>query len=546
MLLNTTRIRKIESRFLSLFERTFLKATKGKPAPAYSKSVRTQFKSKTFEVQADKIIDDIYLQSIDYTDSQVNEQLSASLRRERRKVKVSASTKPLPITEEAVKQAVGLSEEVTKSITRILKDDGIYLEHPDKLEQRVRDLWGGQKYRARRFTRTFVADVATNTELWRYQDSGIDDLQFYAKIDEKTSDQCRMLHGTIFRTNSPDARRYMPPCHFHCRSDIIPVPITMKVDPKMRYENRDFSRQMDQDFDFLEDRTDKDLIKKTFEDIDYFRDEYSIDQFILDEDLEARLQKLNVKVLSELPEEELGLKYTQAKTVKEAETWVLENTSVKYTDFKGVDIDIVNEMNERLSYHLNLAPKISEKMKFYGTGQAQFELWYQDEINKQIEWFRKLHPGEDDKQLLKRVKKLVKKPTTGGYAHTWNQPKFGGIGVNKKYGGDPLEFSKYLDTDVASGFHPIDCNTPKSTFDHEFGHVLDYVYKVSDSPTVLDLYDKLLKDQEFTKSISRYASTNRKELVAEAWAEYLNNPEPRAVSKQIGELIMSKIKEGQT
>jgi NAD+--asparagine ADP-ribosyltransferase len=63
---------------------------------------------------------------------------------------------------------------------------------------------------------------------------------------------------------------------------------------------------MDQDFNILDDRTDKDLIEKTFFDIDTFREKYSIDQFILDEDLEARLQKLNVQVLSELPEEKTG------------------------------------------------------------------------------------------------------------------------------------------------------------------------------------------------------------------------------------------------
>jgi SPP1 gp7 family putative phage head morphogenesis protein len=331
MLLKTPEIRRIESRFLSLFERTFLKGIKGKTAPSYPKSVNTQFKSKTFQIQADKIIDDIYLQSIKYTDEQTKKANNASVTKKSNQNKntlnegilyyhrlAAAVSKPLPITEEAVRQASGLAKEVTESIIRTLKDDGIYLEHPDKLEQRVRDLWGGQKYRAKRFTRTFTAEVATNTELWRYQDSGIDDLQFYAKIDEKTSDQCRALHGTVFRTDSKEARQYRPPLHFHCRSDIVPVPITQKVDPKMRFENRDFSRQMDQEFNLLDDRTDKDLIKKTFSDIDTFNEKYRIDQFILDEDLEARLQKLNIQVLSEpLKKEKNDILYSK---IREAES----------------------------------------------------------------------------------------------------------------------------------------------------------------------------------------------------------------------------------
>lgn len=56
------------------------------------------------------------------------------------------------------------------------------------------------------------------------------------------------------------------------------------------------------------------------------------------------------------PVSESEIKYPPAKTVKEAEEWLKENTDVKHIDFKGVKIDIVNEMNDRLAYHLNLAP----------------------------------------------------------------------------------------------------------------------------------------------------------------------------------------------
>ncbi|MFY1112343.1 MAG: hypothetical protein AB3K77_11765 [Methanosarcinaceae archaeon] len=38
---------------------------------------------------------------------------------------------------------------------------------------------------------------------------------------------------------------------------------------------------------------------RALQDIDTFREKYSIDQFILDEDLEAKLQKLNVQVEKE-------------------------------------------------------------------------------------------------------------------------------------------------------------------------------------------------------------------------------------------------------
>lgn len=388
--------------------------------------------------------------------------------------------------------------------------------------------------------------MATNTELWRYQDAGIDDLQFYAKIDDKTSPQCRTMHGTVFKTDSPEARRYRCPLHQNCRISLLPVPITQKVDPKMRFENRDFTRQMDQEFNILDDRTDKDLIKKTFSDIDTFNEKYRIDQFILDEDVEARLQKLNIQILSEIPKEKTNLKYTPVKTVKKAEEWLLENTSVKYADFKGVHIDIVNEMIESFVYHLNLEPKLANKMKFYGTGQAQFELWYQDELKKEIEWLKKLHP-EDEKLILERAKRRIKKPKMDGktYAHSWNHPKFGGIGVNKKFGSNPLTFSECAEKDESVGWHPTGCKTIKSIFDHEFGHELDNIYNISNSDIVSNLYTKK-NIEEIHNNLSRYALTSKQELVAEAWAEYLNNPSPRNIAKEVGEFITSEVNKGKS
>lgn len=317
MLLNSPEIRKLESRFISLFQRTFKKGTKGKPASALVKSVKVQFQSATFRTQMDSIIDDIYLQAIGYADEQLQEighgasvtvyssakkTLIGNVTKNRYNfVNVAAASDPLPITEEAVKQASGLSETVTKSIVKILKEDGLYLEHPNKLEKRIRDLWGGEKYKAVRFARTFTADVAVNTELFRYQDAGIEDLQFYAKIDGKTSDQCRALHGTVFRTDSKEIKQYRPPLHFHCRSDILGIPITRDVDSSARFENRDFSQQMDQSFSFLDETADPKVVDKALADIGTFREKYSIEQFILDEDLELRLQKLNVSVVSDLP-----------------------------------------------------------------------------------------------------------------------------------------------------------------------------------------------------------------------------------------------------
>jgi hypothetical protein len=70
----------------------------------------------------------------------------------------------------------------------------------------------------------------------------------------------------------------------------------MKVDDSLRYENRNFEKQIGQDFQPLKGGVDSKVIKTVFKDIEKFKDKYAIDKFILQEDIEKRLLKLGVSV----------------------------------------------------------------------------------------------------------------------------------------------------------------------------------------------------------------------------------------------------------
>ncbi|MDD4521706.1 MAG: minor capsid protein [Methanosarcina sp.] len=301
MLLDSPQILAIESRFISLFDRTFRKGVKGQAGPALKNSVKKQFKSATYKKQLDQIIDDLYLETIKQTDKLIKKSLKADLQRSHifnvlNLAGANTQDDYLMLTEEAVNQSANLSEQITDSIIKVLKEEAIYQEGPDKLARRVLELWGGEKYRADRWARTFSADVAVNTTLYRYTQRGIENCQFYALIDERTSSQCRALHGTIFRSDSNDTRRYHPPLHYHCRSTLLPCPITMEIDDDSRFENRDFTKPLTQDLNPAEEGIDSDIIKKTFKNIEKFKDDYAIPQYILDEDIEKRLIKLGVGV----------------------------------------------------------------------------------------------------------------------------------------------------------------------------------------------------------------------------------------------------------
>jgi len=300
-LLNSPEINIIESNFISLFDRTFKKGVKNTSGPKLKNSVNKWFTSFTFEKQLDGLIDDLYLYTVDESDKLIKKALKASLQRSSRKNFLRASEEnipdePLALTEEAVKEASGLAEEITESIIRVLKDEAIYQEGPDILARRVLDLWGGEKYRAVRWARTFSADVATNTSYYRYKESGIEEYQIYATIDEKTSMQCRLMHGTVFRVDSPEAKLYRCPFHHHCRTTILPIANNTEIPDSLRYENRDFSQQVGQNLNPIEEGLDKELVKNTFKNIDTFKEKWSIPQYILDEDVEKRLIKLGVGI----------------------------------------------------------------------------------------------------------------------------------------------------------------------------------------------------------------------------------------------------------
>lgn len=301
MLLDSPEIFKIENRFISLFERTIKKGLLNSPGPQIKTSVKRAFSSKTFFIQLDKLIDDIYLYSIDETDKLISKALSASLIRSPRIHSLTAADTntqdtPLILTEEAVRQSEELAVKISESIIEMLKDEAIYQEHPTKLAGRVIDLWNGEKYRAVRFARTITADIATSTSLHRFQQQGIQEMQIYATIDKRTSPYCRMMHGTVFKTDSPEASKYRTPFHSNCRTAILPVTAFSNIDDSMRYENRDFSKLYGQNFKVLDEGLDSDSVKKIFKDIDKFKEKYSIPKFVFDEDIEKRLMKLGVSV----------------------------------------------------------------------------------------------------------------------------------------------------------------------------------------------------------------------------------------------------------
>ncbi len=231
-----------------------------------------------------------------------------------------------------------------------------------------------------------------------------------------------------------------------------------------------------------------------------------------------------------------------AKTVKEAEQWVKSNTSVVHVDYKGLDIKTANAMNEALSRHIALDPRLATKIKYYGTAQGQATMAYNLDIESAVQKF--MSAGYDRAKAEQFAKVVVSKYRipSNSVAHYWKRTDdAAGIAFNKNAGKYFEQLEKNLARDVASGFHPDGCDTVKSMIDHEFGHALDDIFQIKSDPRFVS-YIQNMSAAEKAAAVSRYGAVNDGEFIAEAWAEYLNNPVPRPAAKLIGDLITGQMK----
>ena len=78
-------------------------------------------------------------------------------------------------------------------------------------------------FEARRLVRTETTCVANMAELYGYKELDIDEYEFSACLDSRTSDLCCELDGKVFKRNSAQAGVNLPPMHPFCRSTTLPV-----------------------------------------------------------------------------------------------------------------------------------------------------------------------------------------------------------------------------------------------------------------------------------------------------------------------------------
>ena len=249
--------------------------------------------------------------------------------------------------------------------------------------------------------------------------------------------------------------------------------------------------------------------------------------------------------------------FVPAKTIKEANAYATDVLGIPRASYKGCDVETANEWNRGLKDSFDRFPELKKNFGFVGEAHERRELykqriqkWYEDELRKK---YPHLHADNITEEAKKRATSWMRKTYTVSkttYATSWNKISgnidvhLSGVVVNKEYGKNSVYFLDCLARDVASKHHPEGCDTIRSVLDHEIGHQLDTLLGISKMAEVQKLIISLTNEQ-ITTNLSRYSWKNgnsnpHREFIAEAWAEYCNNPNPRPIAKTIGELIESE------
>ena len=267
---------------------------------------------------------------------------------------------------------------------------------------------------------------------------------------------------------------------------------------------------------------------------------------------------LKKTVESDKIESSKKIEFEPAKTIKEAEEYAKGTLGIPNVSYKGVDVTTANEWNRGLSDTFRRFPELTEHCGFVGEWGERNKALKPVAKNSYLDELIKNNPSLPKEQLEpfaeKKVRALMRNVSVGKntYAQSWSPSRpdfvqFRGVTVNKEWGKSSSTFLEALQNDVSKKWHPEGCSSIRSVLDHEVGHQLDSLLGISNLPEIKSLFDSRSQAQ-ITEGLSTYAWNNQNankygEMIAEAWAEYCNNPEPREIAKTVGSRIILEYSE---
>lgn len=226
----------------------------------------------------------------------------------------------------------------TNALADGLKHDMLVGIMAGKSEQHMADdimnRCGVGAFEARRLVRTETTCVANMAELYGYKELDIDEYEFSACLDSRTSDLCRELDGKVFKRNSAQAGVNLPPMHPFCRSTTLPV---LPSEEDLDKELAELGDEIGADVDF--DEWERNLQQGEDGKWRY---------------VAGSAGKATQAVVT--PAKETVSGFTPAKSIEEAQAYAQQFIEAQFGDktfkgkanFKGVSLENANEINRAL------------------------------------------------------------------------------------------------------------------------------------------------------------------------------------------------------
>lgn len=381
------------------------------------------------------------------------------------------------------------------------------------------------KQQAGRLVMTEQAFFASAAQQDCFNELDVEEFEIVATLDSHTSEICQELDGKHFPMNDYQPGSTAPPFHPWCRSTTVPF-----FDDEWSNGERAARGEDGKTYYVPESMKYKDW-KESF----------------VDGGSKDGLKPTtgNGTIRNKTP-------FSPASTIKEAEEYARNTLGIPNVSYKGVDVTTANAWNEGLQDSFDRFPELKQNFGFVGEAHERNTMlkpnarqYYLDELIKRNPSFSvtQLEPYAD-----KKVRSLIKSVQVGKntYAQSWSPSTapfsaFRGVSVNKLWGKDSAAFIESLVDNVNIKFHPVGCDTIRSVLDHEIGHQLDDLLGIRNMDEIQSLFNSRSHD-ELTDVLSKYSWKNDNknkysEMIAEAWSEYCNNPQPREIAKTIGETI---------
>lgn len=366
-------------------------------------------------------------------------------------------------------------------------------DSPQKITDAVQKRFGVSRYQAGRLvhTETTYFNAAASAET--YKDLDVDKVEIIETLDRFTCSICQPLDGTVIPMSQYEPGVTVPPFHPNCRGTTAPA-----IDPDILGERA--ARNADGEVYYVPSNMTYADWKQTFV------------QGGSKAGLTAAVIGGTVK----------KTKLDQCTTTEEVETlmkgqgWFYQNAT-----FNGNDM-------------LSLAGCDVESAKTVYRACDQL--------------FTKLPVLKGELNPIN-----ARKLNSGTYAQCHVGLGRGGVDVNTLYYKDAKALEKHYSNDVASGWHPAN-TTYASIVTHEMGHAIDdYLTNTMQAAGMINRWKPKyvsaamrpkvmracgLKVSDTGSAVSRYATKNHFEWFAEAFAEWMESPNPRPVAIEFGKQLM--------